>query len=176
MAKLTKKTTGMLEKFIIKQWNEAGTFKLTGTLTNDRDTTAGTLQLARPHCNAISQALKQLETPELQGRVVRRCKLWGVGWVSSGQMALSMSWISTIGIEDQLRKSKFLGHLPLHCLPFDFLWNQFWISRSTRPITKWMDILNNEEDVIQENLWNFPCCGNKQTSHPVSSYWGVSIY
>ena len=39
-----------------------------------------------------------------------------------------------IGIEDQLRKSKFLGHLPLHCLPFDFLWNQFWISRSTRPI------------------------------------------
>ena len=26
-----------------------------------------------------------------------------------------------IGIEDQLKKSKFLGHLPLHCLPFDFL-------------------------------------------------------
>ena len=27
----------------------------------------------------------------------------------------------TMGIEDQLKKSKFLGHLPLHCLPFDFL-------------------------------------------------------
>ena len=27
----------------------------------------------------------------------------------------------TIGIEDQLKKSKFLGRLPLHCLPFDFL-------------------------------------------------------
>ena len=26
-----------------------------------------------------------------------------------------------MGIEDQLKKSKFLGHLPLHCLPFDFL-------------------------------------------------------
>ena len=28
---------------------------------------------------------------------------------------------AAIGIEDQLKKSKFLGHLPLHCLPFDFL-------------------------------------------------------
>ena len=26
-----------------------------------------------------------------------------------------------MGIEDQLKKSKFLGRLPLHCLPFDFL-------------------------------------------------------
>ena len=25
-----------------------------------------------------------------------------------------------MGIEDQLKKSKFLGCLPLHCLPFDF--------------------------------------------------------
>ena len=29
--------------------------------------------------------------------------------------------ISRMGIEDQLKKSKFLGRLPLHCLPFDFL-------------------------------------------------------
>ena len=27
----------------------------------------------------------------------------------------------SMGIEDQLKKSIFLGSLPLHCLPFDFL-------------------------------------------------------
>ena len=29
--------------------------------------------------------------------------------------------MNSMGIEDQLKKSKFLGRLPLHCLPFDFL-------------------------------------------------------
>ena len=37
------------------------------------------------------------------------------------QWAWSISW----------RKSKFLGCLPLHRLPFDFQWNQFWIFRTS---------------------------------------------
>ena len=43
-------------------------------------------------------------------------------WSASHEMCVRRSpFPPAIGIEDQLKKSKFLGHLPLHCLPFDFL-------------------------------------------------------
>ena len=34
---------------------------------------------------------------------------------------MQLNYFHTMGIEDQLKKSKILGRLPLHCLPFDFL-------------------------------------------------------
>ena len=60
--------------------------------------------------------------PVFTGILVKKCatlpeiKSMGMKMFGKARQA-----ILSMGIEDQLKKSKFLGRLPLHCLPFDFL-------------------------------------------------------
>ena len=56
--------------------------------------------------------------PSANARASARVSADLLGWA---ELMWDLVHVAAMGIEDQLKKSKFLGRLPLHCLPFDFL-------------------------------------------------------